>query len=197
MVKIFLRKPSAERIHRILESQADFPFSYPEVGATAGDFPPQYDSDCLRILLGRGEHSYHRAVENLKRWRQFETGWTHIYPENASIQPGQIVGVLAKVLGTWSLNTCRVIQMFDDNGNLKRFGFNYGTLPGHAETGEERFIIEWDQATDEVVYEIAAFFRPSHWIVKTGWPIFHPIANRFRQQSCQIMRQAVADSREQ
>jgi len=37
----------------------------------------------------------------------------------------------------------------DDDGPIKRFGFAYGTLD-HAESGEARFAVEWDQQGDDV-----------------------------------------------
>ena len=37
-----------------------------------------------------------------------------------------------------------------------RFGFAYGTLPGHGGSGEERFLIERDR-DDGVWYDILAF----------------------------------------
>ena len=36
----------------------------------------------------------------------------------------------------------------------RKFGFAYGTLPDHAATGEERFLIEWNQDDDSVWYDI-------------------------------------------
>src|SRR5262245_46391050 len=43
---------------------------------------------------------------------------------------------------------------------VNRHGFASGTLPAHAESGEERFIVEWDRADGGVWYDILAFSRP-------------------------------------
>jgi uncharacterized protein (UPF0548 family) len=42
---------------------------------------------------------------------------------------------------------CRVVYVVDEPG---RRGFAYGTLRGHAESGEELFLVRYDPATDEV-----------------------------------------------
>ena len=46
---------------------------------------------------------------------------------------------------------CRVVYVVDEPD---RRGFAYGTLPGHAESGEERFVVRYDPATDEVCAEV-------------------------------------------
>jgi phosphatidylserine/phosphatidylglycerophosphate/cardiolipin synthase-like enzyme len=49
------------------------------------------------------------------------------------------------------VNLCRVVYVIDEpDGPIARFGFAYGTLPGHAVAGEELFLATWDRATDEV-----------------------------------------------
>ncbi len=46
----------------------------------------------------------------------------------------------------------------------------YGTLTEHVEIGEERFIVEFDHESNEVWYDIFAFSRPGHMLVKIGYP---------------------------
>jgi uncharacterized protein (UPF0548 family) len=36
----------------------------------------------------------------------------------------------------WWLNACRIVYVVDEEGPVKRFGFAYGTLPEHAESGK-------------------------------------------------------------
>jgi uncharacterized protein (UPF0548 family) len=69
------------------------------------------------------------------------------------------VAVIARALGLWWLNACRIVYIVDESEPLRRFGFAYGTLPGHVGTGEERFLVEWDPAGDGVWYDILAFSR--------------------------------------
>ena len=52
-----------------------------------------------------------------------------------------------------------------------RRGFAYGTLPGHAESGEEQFVVRYDPATDEVHAEVVAFSRHATWWSRLGSPV--------------------------
>ena len=63
---------------------------------------------------------------------------------------------------------CRVVYVVDEPD---RRGFAYGTLPGHAESGEERFVVRYDPATDEVCAEVEAFSRHATWWSKLGSPV--------------------------
>ena len=70
----------------------------------------------------------------------------------------------------WWLNACRIVYVVDDSGPNFKFGFAYGTLPGHVESGEERFLIEWNRADNSVWYDILAFSRPNHVLTRLGYP---------------------------
>ncbi|CAN5528128.1 DUF1990 domain-containing protein [soil metagenome] len=61
----------------------------------------------------------------------------------------------------------RVVYVIDEP---LRKGFAYGTLPGHPESGEEAFIVEF-RDDDSVWLTIRAFSRPSSWIFWVGYPI--------------------------
>ena len=43
---------------------------------------------------------------------------------------------------------------------VQRFGFAYGTLPDHAGSGEEGFLVEWGREEGSVWYDILALSRP-------------------------------------
>jgi len=72
---------------------------------------------------------------------------------------------------------------------VKRFGFAYGTLPDHAERGEERFMIEC-LADNSVCYDIYAFSQPQKAIVKLGLPLARRLQQRFGRESLSVMRGA-------
>jgi uncharacterized protein (UPF0548 family) len=61
------------------------------------------------------------------------------------------VGVLGLHLGLWSLNACLIVYVIEEEASLlKRYGFAFGTLPGHVERGEDRFTVEWHRAENSV-----------------------------------------------
>lgn len=52
--------------------------------------------------------------------------------------------------GFYTLNACRSFYVVDEEGPMERFGFAYGTLAQQAESGEERFTVEWNREDDSV-----------------------------------------------
>jgi len=184
------RKPSAELVRKFIASQQELPFSYSGVGTTQGQPPAGYQVDHNRIKLGNGEETYRRAVTALRNWRQFELGWVTIVPPGKPLEAGSTVAVQVKVFGVWSLNAARIVYLIDENrsGN-ERFGFAYGTLPDHVEAGEERFTVEWHREEDgSVWYDIYAFSRPKHPLVRLGFPIARMLQKRFVRDSLAVMK---------
>ncbi len=179
----FLRQPSPEAIRRFLSSQRELPFSYPEVGATAGELPPDYILDRNRIKLGTGKEAYERAIAALRNWKQFDLGWVRMAPPETPIEVGALVAIVTRHFGFWSLNACRVVYLIDEDGPVKKFGFAYGTLSSHVERGEERFTIEWHTTDDTVWYDILAFSRPNQLLVRLGFPLARRLQKRFARDS--------------
>ena len=106
---------------------------------------------------------------------------------------GAIVVVLAAMPGLWSLNACRIVYTIDeDDGNARRFGFAYGTLPAHVARGEERFLVEWNRADDSVWYSILALSRPKHPLAWLGYPVSRLMQRRFARASKRAMARAVS-----
>jgi uncharacterized protein (UPF0548 family) len=186
-----LRKPSAESTRRFLAAQAKLDFSYSAVGATAKQLPDGFVVDQTRIKLGEGEPVFQAARAALQRWRQFDMGWLEAWPPETPIQTGEVVAIMARALGLWWLNACKIVYVVDDSGPISRFGMAYGTLPDHAERGEERFLIEWDQADNSVWYDILAFSRPNHFLTRLGYPIVRRTQKRFGFESAAAMLKAV------
>lgn len=187
-----LSKPSADQVQNLIASQRDLPFSYAQVGLTkTSAVPAGFRVDHNRRKIGNGEETYQRAVKDLKAWKQFDLGWVKIVPPDSPLEVGNIVAVQARSFGFWSLNACRVIYRIEDEPGLRgRFGFAYGTLPEHVECGEERFTIEWHK-DDSVWYDIYAFSRPQHPLVKLGYPLARRLQKRFVRDSLAKLSQPI------
>lgn len=183
-----LRKPTAETIRQFISSQRDSPFSYSQTGATRGRPPAGFTVDHNRIQIGDGKETYKRAVAALRSWKQFDLGWVAIVPSGLAVEVGTTVAVRAKTFGVWSLSACRIVYVIDEDKEVKKFGFAYGTLPDHVECGEERFTVEW-QTDDSVWYDILAVSRPQHPLVKLGRPLARMLQKRFAGESLQVMLQ--------
>lgn len=188
-----LWKPEFIAIRQFLKQQAEFDFTYTGVGATATQPPKGYVVDHTRAKLGEGEAVFATAKSFLQRWQQFRLGWLEAWPSDTAIQQGEVVAVVARSVGLWWLNACRIVYVIDDNQPLQRFGFAYGTLPDHVGSGEERFLIEMDEAGD-VWYDILAFSRPRHILTRLGYPFVRVVQRRFGRESAAAMLEFVQNS---
>lgn len=194
MSLLSLRKPSVEAICRFLAEQAERDFTYSAVGATAKTPPAGFVVDRTRIQLGNGESVFLAAKAALRQWKQFDLGWVAAWSPETPLRAGEVVAIMGRAIGLWWLNSCRVIYVVDDAGTSHQFGFAYGTLPGHVESGEERFLIEWDRQTDCVWYDILAFSRPNHFLTRLGYPLVRRSQKRFGRDSAAAMFRAVNSS---
>ena len=123
-------------------------------------------------------------------------GWVEAWSPKTPIKTGEVVAVLGRAIGVWSLNACRVVYVVDEQGPVSKFGFAYGTLPGHLESGEERFLIEWNHADNSVFYDILAFSRPHHFLTRLGYPAVRRTQKRFGRDSAAAMLKAVSSGDE-
>ena len=188
---VSLRRPSTETIREFLASQSKLGFTYTAVGATASLPPADYVVDHTRIKLGQGEEVFMKAKAALGRWQQFRLGWVEVWSPETPIQTGEVVAVIARNVGLWWLNACRIVYVVDEEEPIQRYGFAYGTLPDHAETGEERFLVERDRASGEVWYDILAFSRPHLLLTRLGYPFVRRVQKRFAKASAAAMLRVV------
>jgi uncharacterized protein (UPF0548 family) len=182
-----LRKPDERCLEQIRERHTALPLSYPEVGCTRAPAPAGYTDDGYRVQLGAGAVVFERAREALRDWRMLRLGWVEPCWPHAPIKEGVLVGTLARLLGVWAVNVCRIVEVVDENA---RFGFAYGTLPGHVERGEERFLVE-RRDDDSVWYEVRAVSKPGTWLTRLGYPLTRRWQRRFGRDSMQTMVEAV------
>jgi uncharacterized protein (UPF0548 family) len=181
-----LRRPSERRIGTFIHEQARLSFTYSAVGATASSAPPGFQSDHFRCRIGSGKPAFKQAKAALERWKQFDQGWARAYPDKTPIEANQTVAVIFRILGLWCVCSARIVYVVDEP---TRFGFAYGTLPGHVESGEERFLVE--RAEDGTVwYDVRAFSRPRHILARIGYPLVRCLQRRFVRNSGALMRRA-------
>ncbi len=189
---VSMRKPSPEVIRQFLTAQSKLDLTYTAVGATATTPPAKYVVDHTRIKIGEGEEVFIAAKAVLENWQQFNLGWMEACSSETPIQTGQAVAVLARAIGLWWLNGCRIVYVITEAGPITQFGFAYGTLPEHVGSGEERFLIEWDRADDSVWYDILAFSRPQHFLVRLGYPMVRRMQKQFGRESVAAMLRSVS-----
>lgn len=180
--------------------------------------PAGFDLDHNRTRLGDGEDDFAAARRAIDRWVMFPRGWTRIVgfgapdPETGAppVREGTVVAMVARALGVRWRSACRVVYVLDGtegaartgtgvsaeagSAPVRRYGFAYGTLPGHVEYGEERFTVEL-HAGGAVWYDLLAFSRPRYWPARLAYPIARRLQRRFVRDSLAGMRRAVAEAR--
>jgi uncharacterized protein (UPF0548 family) len=147
-----------------LSDLAALPLSYTEVGATAGPLPAGYHHVQKSAVIGRGRRRFEDAADKGMRWGMLRGAGLRI---EATTEVAAVGSEVIVRLGPVQA-PCRVVYIVDepDLG-----GFAYGTLPGHAESGEERFVVRYDSASGEVVAEVTAFSHHATWWSRLGSPV--------------------------
>lgn len=185
-----LRRPDDETLRRLLADQARRSFSYPDVGVTRGERSTRLPRSLHRIRLGTGEATYVAALAALETWAMYGLRWTEVFPPDAPVREGAVFATVVRHLGFWSANPCRVVYRESTEGEVASASFAIGTLPGHAERGEERFRVE-RRDDDSVWFEILAFAEPRHWLARLGAPVVRRLQHRFCVQALAAVREAV------
>jgi len=177
---------------RLPERTAEREFSYSSVGRTQGQSPKGFTVDHNQVKLGCGAEAFERAKVAIVAWKMFDMPWVNLCWPGAAIEPGSTVAILIAHFGFWSLNASRIVYVVDEDGPAKQFGFAYGTLPGHEELGEERFLVRFDPADQSVWYDIFAFSRPGKW-ARFAKPLARVLQRRFVRESKVAMVRAVEE----
>lgn len=142
-----------------LERATDEAVTYDEIGLTRGStLPTGYNHDKVSLLVGDGEDAWSRAREAIRLWTAHAHAGITITPADASITEGTTV-VASRNFGPVVIAApCRVVYETEEP---TRFGFAYGTLPGHPEKGEEAF---------HVVLERMARSKQRSWLSRGPTP---------------------------
>lgn len=188
---IFYQIPNNKTIQSIIKKQSRLPFTYFEVNETKDSkMIKGFDNDYLRVKIGTGIEDFLFAKSLIADWRMFPTSWTVVFPVGEPIKKDQTIVLLAKFAGIWWMNCSRIVYLISES---RKFGFAYGTLPGHMERGEELFQVSIDK-NEEVWYEIKAFSRPRFWLTKLLYPVMRRLQERFRQDSARQLQELVMGS---
>lgn len=191
-----LRRPTADDIHHYIRDQRSESFSYEDVGLSRDDEHPRgFDVARHSVELGTGMQAFDAACEAIRNWKMFPREMATLYWPSIEPVGGSEVVVGFRIGPLWSLNPCRVIYTVDsDSDSVAKYGFAYGTLPGHVEKGEERFQVVWNKVTGIVSYEIFVFSAAQHVLAKVGYPFVLLQQSRFRRLSGLAMQQIVTAS---
>jgi uncharacterized protein (UPF0548 family) len=195
---LFFLKPSETFIQSLLAERGAMTYSYPHVGATRSAPPAGWRINHMRLQVGNGRARFDALTEALFSWKLLAIDGLEVFPSALALQPGTDVAILSRHFGIWSVDFCRVIYVLKDeqeqNGAVLRTGFGYGTLPGHAVSGEELFSLEWHPATEEVWYDVYSFSLPATPLVRLVAPLARATQRRFARESLEKAARWAAQS---
>ena len=145
-----------------LSDLAARPLTYTEVGATAGPLPAGYHHVQKSAAIGRGRRRFEEAAEKGMRWGMLRGAGLRVEATSEVAAVGsEVIVHLGPVRAP-----CRVVYVVDEPD---RRGFAYGTLPGHAESGEELFVVRYDPATEEVCAEVDGVLEARDMVEQAGF----------------------------
>lgn len=148
-----------------LQTLRELPLTYREIGATAaGPLPAGYGHLHRQALIGTGWERFEQAADTVMRWGMQRGSGLRV---QASSEVAVVDAVVVVRMGFLPA-PCRVVYVVDEP-DIR--GFGYGTLPGHPESGEERFVVRHDPDTSAVYAEVSSFSRPATWWSKAGAPL--------------------------
>jgi uncharacterized protein (UPF0548 family) len=133
------RAPLGE-LDRALARARTAAVTYDHVGSTldARRFPGRAPRSFGVELPGAGA-AFDAAAAGLRAWVPQRGLGARIHPPGAALEPGTTLLVVAAFGPAELVAPNRVVEVVDEPG---RFGYAYGTLPGHPERGEECFLVE-------------------------------------------------------
>lgn len=147
------------------------PLSFTRGERSEGEAPAGYNHLSRSVTLTRRD--FHGAARHLFEWQMHSKAGLRVQASDIPLRQDTVVlmrwgpGPLAMKI------PCRVLDVIDES---RRRGFAYGTLPGHPEAGEERFILE--QLEDgRLLFTITAYSRPASTLAKLGGPITRAAQN--------------------
>jgi uncharacterized protein (UPF0548 family) len=153
---------------RLVENLERAQPTYSDIGATlAGKRPAGFHHDRYEAVLGQGPEAFGRAVTGLKAWKAHRLPGMRVFPDAQEIRSGATVVVTVGTPLAAIAVPCRIVGVIDGQ---TRWGFAYGTLPGHPEQGEESFAVSMTPDGD-VLFEIEAFSRPADLLARLSGPI--------------------------
>lgn len=173
-----LTRPSPEQLRDLIARQSLQPVY--QAGGTIPDPPPAgFRINRGSACVGRGGADFAAAREAVRRWQMFPPEWVQLESLGAAAHAGQTVAVVARCLGLWTANCCRVVHVDERE---RGYAFTYATTDQHAIEGAERFAVEWRE-DDSVWFDIHAVFRPRDACVWLAYPPMRRLQRRFLEEA--------------
>ncbi len=157
-----------DRGDRLLADAGAASFTYDHLGSTLD--PAAWPDRRVRsrsLSLGHGRAVFEVAAARLSAWAPQRHLGALVLPERVAVEPGTTVLVVLRLGPVAIVVPDRVVGVIDEP---RRYGWAYGTLPGHAEVGEEGFVVTIDGA-GEVTATITLDAAPAPGLATVAAPL--------------------------
>ena len=135
-----LGAPRPAELDDLLDRAAREEVTYDHVGSTLHpERWPARNPHVERLVLGDGPATFAAAVHGLRNWACQPGIGALVHPATAHLVVGETLLVVLAIGPVRVIVPDRIVEVIDEP---LRFGFAYGTLPGHHERGEEAFVVE-------------------------------------------------------
>ncbi len=127
---------------QLLATARNASFNYDHVGSTLDPAAwPDRQVEAKSKRLGSGRDMFDIATARLRAWAPQRRLGALVLPQRAEVEPGATVLVVLRLGLLAIVVPDRVVDVIVEPD---RYGWAYGSLPGHAEAGEEGFMVAID-----------------------------------------------------
>jgi uncharacterized protein (UPF0548 family) len=117
--------------------------------------------------MGQGRAAFESTADSLLRWGLQRGARIRVAASSDAVE-ADAVAVLRLGWGPLAVRApVRVVYLVEEPD---RRGFAYGTLPGHPESGEELFVVEYAR-DGAITLRITAFSRPRSVLARCAGPV--------------------------
>jgi uncharacterized protein (UPF0548 family) len=154
-VAIRLRRPTTEQLSPLLDRWRHESLTYSPVGVSlTSETPDGLRRHAWNITLPAG--AFDAGADAIRSWSVHRGAGLVVATDGELVEGVTVVMSAPMPVGFVDL-ACRVVAVIDETD---RFGFAYGTLPMHAERGEESFVIS--RTSEGAVFEVRAASSHAH-----------------------------------
>lgn len=177
-------RPGSESLDRILDEASDRPLTYdhPRSSLDGGDGVRSWT-----LALPVTPDPFEPAVDALRSFVPQRGGaGATLHPSDPDVVEGATLLVVLPLGPVSVVAPDRIVAVVDEPG---RFGFVYGTLPGHPFEGEESFLVH-RREDGRALFTVTADTRPSGWLRLFG-PVLRAIQSIMARRYLRAMARSV------
>ena len=164
----------------------------------------RYAIDRTKIVIGKGDEDFRKAIALLKKWEHFKLKWTSVDKRTEQRKREKVCVLVNIIPFVYIFNPLEIVYVEEEASRRRRlirpsaektsnyYAFAHATLQGHMLAGEEKFTIEKSTNDgEEVFFKIDTFSKPGNIIASASYPIVRILQKAFHFQAAKRMKNAM------